>query len=153
MNTYRFFISGPSLSIRLTTSCDLFPASVGLQLYFALDFLIKPFSKEALLNAVRAAIEKDVLQERLLELTGRERQIFRHVVSDQLNNQIALDLRITEKTVKTHRTRVMRKWVRKYWQILCASLRYSTITNAAQNVHEEKSGDDETASSLVDLSP
>jgi FixJ family two-component response regulator len=86
----------------------------------AVDFLTKPVNDDDLLKAVRAAIEKDrlqrqtlgeaaVIQQRLAKLTPRERQVMEHVVSGQLNKQIAADLGIVEKTIKIHRARVMEK--------------------------------------------
>jgi len=86
----------------------------------AVDFLTKPFDEEELLQALRAAIEKDrnaraehteVYEiRRLIELlTPRENEILRYVVAGMLNKQIALELGIAEKTVKVHRGRVMEK--------------------------------------------
>jgi DNA-binding CsgD family transcriptional regulator len=42
-------------------------------------------------------------------LTPREREVLEHVVSGQLNKQIAFDLGTVEKTIKVHRARVMEK--------------------------------------------
>jgi FixJ family two-component response regulator len=86
----------------------------------AVDFLTKPFDDKELLQALRAAIEKDrnaraehteVYEiRRLIELlTPRENEILRYVVTGMLNKQIALELDIAEKTVKVHRGRVMEK--------------------------------------------
>jgi FixJ family two-component response regulator len=85
-----------------------------------LDFLTKPVSDEDLLTVVAAALEKDrierqsraelnEIQERLATLTSREREVLAHVVSGQLNKQIANDLGTVEKTIKVHRARVMEK--------------------------------------------
>ena len=49
------------------------------------------------------------IQQRLALLTPREREVFIHVVSGQLNKQIAGDLGTVEKTIKVHRARVMEK--------------------------------------------
>src|ERR671912_319888 len=78
------------------------------------DFLTKPFSDHAFLNAVREAINKDeASRERLEEredsekclalLTAREREVFERVITGKLNKQIAVELGIVEKTVKVHR--------------------------------------------------
>jgi FixJ family two-component response regulator len=96
------------------------PMSVEAMKKGAVDFLTKPFDDEELLQALRAAIEKDrnaraentdVLEiRRLIELlTPRENEILRYVVTGMLNKQIALKLGIAEKTVKVHRGRVMEK--------------------------------------------
>jgi len=42
-------------------------------------------------------------------LTRREREVFELVANGLLNKQIAIRLGIAEKTVKIHRSRVMRK--------------------------------------------
>ncbi len=86
----------------------------------AVDFLPKPFEQDELLDAVRRALERSRVsreldrtvgsfRERLSSLTQREREVFDHVVEGRLNKQIAAELGITEKTVKVHRARVMRK--------------------------------------------
>ena len=86
----------------------------------AIDFLTKPFRAQALLDAVNAAIEKDVLLraearavkthvDRLFSLTPRQRQVFHYVALGKLNKQIAFELGITEQTVKVHRSSVKRK--------------------------------------------
>jgi FixJ family two-component response regulator len=96
------------------------PMSVKAMKKGAVDFLTKPFDDEELLQALRAAIEKDrsaraeyaevhEVRRRIELLTPREDEIFRYVVTGMLNKQIALELGIAEKTVKVHRGRVMEK--------------------------------------------
>jgi FixJ family two-component response regulator len=86
----------------------------------ALDFLTKPVNDEDLIKAVHAAIELDhkarhfkaeldEIRERLETLTPREREVLTHVVSGELNKQIALKLGTVEQTIKVHRARVMEK--------------------------------------------
>ena len=86
----------------------------------AVDFLTKPVRDQALLDAVTAAIEKDLAQrtsaervrryvDRYATLTPREREVLREVVKGRLNKQIAFDLGISEVTVKLHRGNAMRK--------------------------------------------
>jgi FixJ family two-component response regulator len=95
-------------------------ASVTAMKNGAVDFLVKPFTNEVLLQAVKKAIEKDratrtkrdlalELKERYLRLTVREREVFSQLLLGKLNKQAAGDLGITEKTVKTHRSRIHRK--------------------------------------------
>ena len=94
--------------------------SVQAMKHGAFDFLSKPVKDKDLLTAVRAAIERDAvarleqaklseIRARLDTLTPREREVLEHVVSGKLNKQIAVDLGITEATVKMHRARVMAK--------------------------------------------
>ena len=96
------------------------PASVRAMKQGALDFMTKPVDGETLIGAVRNAIARDraqreqeaeraELEERLATLTRRELEVLRHVVSGQLNKQIAADVGTVEKTVKVHRGRVMEK--------------------------------------------
>jgi FixJ family two-component response regulator len=86
----------------------------------ALDFLEKPFSDTALVEAVRGAVarhreqqatrrERAVLEARVARLTPREREVFALVASGMLNKQVGFKLGTTEKTVKVHRARVMEK--------------------------------------------
>ena len=86
----------------------------------ALDFLTKPVDGERLLEAVRAALERDrarrqireevaEIRRRLAELTPREREVMEGVVAGRLNKQIAASLGTALKTVKIHRGRMMEK--------------------------------------------
>jgi FixJ family two-component response regulator len=86
----------------------------------AVDFLTKPFREQDMLDAVRAAIERDRkrreadkivadLQIRFETLTSREREILAFVTSGLMNKQIAAQLGLAEITVKIHRGHIMRK--------------------------------------------
>ena len=86
----------------------------------AVEFLTKPFRDQELLDAVRSGIHRDregrkertelaALREGLSHLTRRERQVMALVVAGLLNKQIALRLGTSEKTIKIHRSQVMRK--------------------------------------------
>ena len=86
----------------------------------AIDFLTKPVEAAVLLEAVERAIAQDRLSPAVLarrraariryeRLTPREREVFAHVISGQLNKQIASDLGTSEHTIKVHRQRVMEK--------------------------------------------
>jgi FixJ family two-component response regulator len=86
----------------------------------AIEFLTKPFNDEALLNAIRQALQRSrlalnheaeirELRNRYVLLTPRERQVMALVVSGLLNKQIGGELGISEITVKAHRGQVMQK--------------------------------------------
>lgn len=86
----------------------------------AVDFLPKPFRDQDLLDAVNAAIEKDLsrreaqasnqlLLTRFEGLTDRERQVMQLVTTGLLNKQVAFELGLSEITIKLHRASVMRK--------------------------------------------
>jgi FixJ family two-component response regulator len=109
-----------SMPIVFITGHGDVPMSVKAMKKGAADFLTKPFDEEELLQAVKAAIEKDRkwreermevrdILKRLELLTPREYEVLRYVITGMLNKQIALRLDIAEKTVKIHRGRVMDK--------------------------------------------
>ncbi len=96
------------------------PASVRAMKHGAVDFLEKPFDEADLLGAVDRAIELDAeLRERRIStaqfrrglevLTSREYEVMTHVIAGRLNKVIARELDVSEKTVKVHRGRVMKK--------------------------------------------
>jgi FixJ family two-component response regulator len=86
----------------------------------AVEFLMKPFSDETLLSAIRQAIDQSraaldqqqeikVLRDRYATLSRREQEVMVLVATGRLNKQVGFDLGISEITVKAHRGRVMRK--------------------------------------------
>jgi FixJ family two-component response regulator len=96
------------------------PSSVRAIKEGAVDFLTKPLCDQALLKAVRAAIERhghercarterSQLQGRYAQLTPRERQVMPLVVRGMLNKQAAAELGISEVTLQLHRRRIMQK--------------------------------------------
>jgi len=109
----------PPPIIFLTGHGDI-PMSVQAMKQGAFDFLTKPVNDEDLIQAVHSALKRDGIarqsrkelddiQGRLETLTPREREVLTHVVTGQLNKQIAWDLGTVEKTIKVHRARVMEK--------------------------------------------
>ncbi len=86
----------------------------------AVDFLTKPFARQALLDAIEQALARDTrelgtearveaISRKVALLTPRETAVFALVVTGMLNKQIASELGIGEGTVKVHRARVMEK--------------------------------------------
>jgi FixJ family two-component response regulator len=105
--------------IFLTAYGDV-PTSVRAMKAGAVDFLTKPIKREVLLNAVRAALARDMrlhasreqlrdLRVRFAKLTQREQEVLELVVAGRLNKQVAAELGISERTVKVHRAQVMIK--------------------------------------------
>jgi len=86
----------------------------------AVDFLTKPVVTATLLEAIDRALERDLERQQRLEravevraryasLTPREREVMAGVVAGLLNKQICHALHAAERTIKTHRSRVMEK--------------------------------------------
>lgn len=116
----RLNLDQATLAIVFISGHGNIPGSVQAMKAGAVDFLTKPFDDRQLLAAVDAALERSrkacstrrdlqELGKRFATLTGREKEVFQHVVSGQLNKLIARDLGAAEKTVKVHRARVMQK--------------------------------------------
>jgi len=86
----------------------------------AVDFLAKPVARETLLDAVGRALLRDIegrrareqllsWSSRLQTLTARELAVLDGVVAGKRNKVIGAELGVAERTVKTHRARVMKK--------------------------------------------
>jgi FixJ family two-component response regulator len=112
--------AGQFLPIVFVTGHGDIPMSVRAIKAGAADFLTKPVQAQALVAAVRSAIEQDAsgrkdraeaaaLRQRLASLTPRERQVLSALVAGKLNKQIAADLGVVEQTVKFHRARIMER--------------------------------------------
>ena len=96
------------------------PMSVQAMKAGAVEFLIKPFRDQELLDAIQQAIERDsellkhrseaaILNSRYQALTPREREVMGLVVRGLLNKQIAGELGTSEITVKIQRGQAMKK--------------------------------------------
>ena len=96
------------------------PMSVRAMKSGAIEFLTKPLHEQQLLDAIQAGIERDrarrreakvvaELQERFESLTPREREVLALVITGRPNKQIAAHAKLSEMTVKVHRSQIMRK--------------------------------------------
>jgi FixJ family two-component response regulator len=103
----------------LTGKGDI-PTSVHAMRAGAEDFLTKPVKKDVLFPAIKRALARDAeereqrgrrreLRARFEALTPREREVLAHVLSGQLNKQVAGDLGTSERTIKAHRANLMAK--------------------------------------------
>jgi FixJ family two-component response regulator len=110
----------PILPIIFITGSRDVPTTVEAMKTGAFDFLTKPLQEMALVNAVRRAIDQSYkalseeaalhsLRSRYASLTAREQKVMELVVSGRLNKQVAIQLGISEITVKAHRGHLMRK--------------------------------------------
>jgi two-component system response regulator FixJ len=83
----------------------------------AVDFIEKPFEEEAILNAVKRALEQgsdengdgNVVAARLATLSERERQVLEGLVAGHPNKTIAYGLGISPRTVEVYRANLMAK--------------------------------------------
>ena len=105
--------------IFLTGHADV-PTAVDLVKRGAFDFCEKPFSDNALVDRIEQALGVSLLainaqrgrrqlQQRVTELTERERDVMRLVVEGLPNKLIADQLTISVRTVEVHRARVFEK--------------------------------------------
>jgi len=84
------------------------------------DFLEKPFSDEAILEAIHvglarhqdqsaAEIERERIRDRLATLSPRERDVLHGLAQGHANKAIAYDLAISARTVEVYRANLMTK--------------------------------------------
>jgi FixJ family two-component response regulator len=109
-----------SLPIIFITGHGDVPMSVAAMKAGAIEFLLKPYRDQELLDAVNKGIELNrhvrsqaaeisELRLRLDAMTPRERELMPLIASGMPNKQIAARLQLSEVTVKAHRAQVMQK--------------------------------------------
>jgi FixJ family two-component response regulator len=120
LDLQRQIADGDHAPIVFITGHGDIPSSVRAIKHGAVDFLTKPFSDAALLNAITTAVTQhrkarsvradlEILKQHYLGLTPREREVLPLVVSGLLNKQAAAELGISEVTLEIHRRNVMQK--------------------------------------------
>lgn len=86
----------------------------------AVEFLEKPLDHQRLLDCVQDALERDRIQRSVAEarsvvsrrcerLTARECEVLQRVVAGKSSKEVARELRVSAKTIESHRARIMRK--------------------------------------------
>jgi FixJ family two-component response regulator len=111
---------GIELPVILMTGYGDVPMSVRGMKAGAVDFLIKPFRDQDMLDAIAVAVNRDrarrtanaaivLLKEKFATLSPREKEVMQLAAAGKMNKQIAADLCISLVTVKIHRGAAMRK--------------------------------------------
>jgi FixJ family two-component response regulator len=112
--------AGIELPVIFVTGHGDIPMTVTAMKSGAIEFLTKPFREQSLLDAINAGIEKDrqrrqelrivsELRQRFESLTPRERDVFALVITGRPNKQLAVELGLSELTIKVHRSQVTKK--------------------------------------------
>jgi FixJ family two-component response regulator len=112
--------AGLEIPIVFITGHGDVPMTVRAMKAGAVEFLMKPFRDQDLLDAIQEALERSrkareqqaatkQLRQRFALLTPREREVMERVVAGLLNKQIGAELGTSETTVKIHRHQVMEK--------------------------------------------
>jgi two-component system response regulator FixJ len=111
---------GVQLPVIVMTGCGDIPLAVRAMKAGALDVLEKPFQDDALLDAVKKALESNFLSldhlktaaeasTRIARLTPREHEVMELVASGKTSKEIALVLGTSPRTIDVHRARVFDK--------------------------------------------
>jgi FixJ family two-component response regulator len=96
------------------------PMSVKAMKAGAVEFLTKPFRDQDLMDAIQVALERarsrdesekavSELRAKFESLSPREKEVMARVTNGLLNKQVAVELGVSEVTVKVHRGNVMQK--------------------------------------------
>jgi two-component system response regulator FixJ len=111
---------GSALPVVVITGHGDVPLAVAALKAGAVDFLEKPFDKDALLAAIEegfrrdaaarvAGLDREAIAAKVAQLTEREREVMDLVVQGLPNKGIADRLKVAVRTVEVHRARVMEK--------------------------------------------
>ena len=110
----------PTTPVIVITGHGDVPLAVEAMKLGAVDFLEKPFDDDALLAAIRNALDRErnrdeqgtriaEFRSRLASLSTREREVLEGLVAGHPNKIIAYDLGISPRTVEVYRANVMTK--------------------------------------------
>ena len=113
----RLLLMNPDLPVIVMTAQGDVPTAVRAMKAGARDFIEKPYSDDALLEAIELALKDGAANRRtddiasaavLIDtLSRRERQVLEALVAGRPNKVIAFDLGISVRTVEVHRARMM----------------------------------------------
>lgn len=104
------------LPVIIMTGYGDIPMAIRAMKSGAVDFIVKPFNDQFLLETVQKytnlMVDTDDIEyinERINRLTQRERQIIDMISEGKLNKEIAYELSISISTVEAHRANIMQK--------------------------------------------
>jgi two-component system response regulator FixJ len=112
--------NGNDVPVIIITGHGDIPLAVEAMKFGAADFFEKPYDDDALISAVRGALNRQqgaaqknakraVINERVATLSNRERQVLEGLVAGKPNKIIAFDYDISPRTVEIYRANVMTK--------------------------------------------
>ena len=113
-------LAGEDIPVIFITGHGDIPMSVRAMKAGAVEFILKPFREQELLDAIVLALTRDTatrsrrvemarIRKALDTLSGRERQVMDSLLDGMLNKQVAAVLGISEVTVKLHRRHLLEK--------------------------------------------
>lgn len=113
-------LRGATLPVIFITGHGDIPMAVEAMQHGACDFLQKPFRDQDLIDRIQSALAKDLqtraaleeherIRQRLASLTPREREVLTLMTRGKPNKYMAHEFGVSQRTVETHRSRVMEK--------------------------------------------
>jgi len=116
----RLHVLGVRLPVIIVTGHGDVSLAVEAMKAGAVDFIEKPFDDEAILTAIRVALDHHdhtgrrqtevvQIQTKLQSLSAREREVLEGLLAGNPNKTIAYDLSLSPRTVEVHRANVMTK--------------------------------------------
>lgn len=111
---------GARIPVIVITGHGDVPLAVEAMKAGVVDFIEKPFEDEAIITAVRSALqrcggddgansERTAILERLKILSPRERQVLQGLIAGKPNKVVAYELEISPRTVEVYRANLMAK--------------------------------------------
>jgi two-component system response regulator FixJ len=127
-----------AIDVIVITAYGDIPMAVRSMKAGAVDFILKPFNEQVLLESIQQCLSKpksliiDDFWERFDELSAREKQVLQLILDGKLNKEIAFLLSIAISTVEAHRAKIMQKMkVKTLAELLKLCLQFDAFNSAA----------------------